>query len=74
MLNNSKLSDAEKRRKEYEGWKMSVPYTIGAALFVTFIDGVTGGYSFFDWSYWASVPIILFAVIPPYFSYKLVDK
>ena len=69
---NVKLTDAERRLKEYNGWKMSVPYTIGAALFVTFIDGVTGGNSFFDWSYWASIPILIFAVIAPYFSYRMV--
>jgi uncharacterized membrane protein YvbJ len=71
--NDAGLSEQEKRRKEYNGWKMSVPYTIGAAIFVTFIDGMTGG-GFFDWSYWASVPIILFAVIAPYFSYRMVKE
>ncbi len=70
----ARLSDAERRLKEYNGWKMSVPYTIGAAVFVTIVDGMTGGSSFFDWSYWASIPILIFAVIAPYFSYKLVDK
>lgn len=69
--NSSKeaISYEEAQLKEFRGWKKSVPFTVSAAIFITFIDLVTGGGAF-DWSYWASVPIILFAVIAPYFSYK----
>ena len=66
----STLNDKEKQLKEYQNWKKSLPYTVSAAIFLIFIDWVTGGTPF-DWSHWAVVPIILFAVIAPYFSYKL---
>ena len=66
---STKLSYEEKQWREFRDWKKSVPYTVSAAIFVTFIDYITGG-SAFDWSYWASVPIILFAVISPYLSFK----
>ena len=61
----------EKRRKEYNDWKRSVPFTISAIIFITFIDFITGG-SAFGWSYWATVPILLFAILAPYFSFKMV--
>lgn len=66
----SKLSYEEKQLKEFRDWKKSVPFTVSTAIFITFIDYITGGTAF-DWSYWASVPIILFSVIAPYFSFKI---
>ena len=65
-----KLTDEEKRVKDFRDWKRSVPYTISAAIFIIFIDLVTGGTAF-DWSYWAVVPILLFAVLSPYLSFKM---
>ncbi len=71
--NNTKMasdnSENEKFMSQYRNWKRSVPYTISAVIFITLIDLFTSGGTL-QWSYWASVPIILFAVISPYFSYK----
>ena len=70
----AKMSDEERQMKEYRDWKKSVPYTVSAAIFITFIDLVTGGGNAFEWSYWATVPLILFAVLAPAVSYKMIKS
>ena len=68
--NSNQMTEREKELKEYRNWKKSVPYTLGASIFLIFIDSVTGGGPF-DWSHWAVVPIIIFTIIAPYFSFKM---
>ena len=63
-------TEEEKRAREYQNWKKSAPYTAGAAIFLMFIDWMTGGTAW-DWSLWAVVPILIFAVIAPFISFKL---
>ena len=65
--------DKQKMKLDYRNWKMSVPYILSVCIFLVFIDLITGG-SAFDWSYWAVVPILLFAVLAPYLSFKMVDN
>lgn len=66
---NSELTDDEKWQKEYRDWKRSVPFTTAAAVFLYFIDLITS--PGIQWAHWPAVPIILFAVIAPYFSFKM---
>jgi len=66
---SDKKSSDEKNEKEYRNWKKSVPYTASACIFLLFIDLFTGGG--INWSYWAIIPIFLFAILAPYLSYKM---
>ena len=59
----------DNREDEFIKWKRSVPFTVSAAVFLLFIDLISG--NGIDWAYWAVIPILLFAVIAPYFSYKM---
>jgi len=59
----------EKNLEEYRNWKKSVPYTLSACIFLIFIDLTTG--SGLNWSYWAVLPIFLFAILAPFLSYKM---
>ena len=58
-----------KKALEYRNWKKSVPYTAAVCIFLLFLDIITG--SGINWSYWAVVPIFLFAILAPYVSYKI---
>lgn len=64
------LSPKNKAQKEYRNWLASLPYIFATMIFLIFLDLVTSGWRI-RWSYWAVVPLLLFAVIAPYFSYKL---
>ncbi|MCY3413343.1 MAG: zinc-ribbon domain-containing protein [Candidatus Heimdallarchaeota archaeon] len=61
--------DLAKIQKGYLGWKMSVPYTFSVILLLTIIDFIISGN--LEWSYWATIPIFLFAILAPYFSFKM---
>jgi uncharacterized membrane protein YvbJ len=64
-----KMTDKEKQEKSYQEWKRSVPYTAAVCVFLLIIDYMTG--SGIQWAWWPVIPIILFAIIAPYFSYKM---
>ncbi|MCY3414651.1 MAG: hypothetical protein INQ03_23580 [Candidatus Heimdallarchaeota archaeon] len=66
-------SISKNQKKEYTDWKKSVPYLVAVILFLTFIDLMSSGGSI-NWSYWATVPIFLFAIVAPYFSFKMMDS
>lgn len=65
----SEMTEDEKFEQDYKNWRRSVPYTVAAAVFLLFLDFITSPQ--LEWSYWAVVPILLFAVLAPYFSFKM---
>ena len=66
---SEKESFDEQNVREYRNWKKSVPYTVSVCVFLLFIDLSTGGG--INWSYWAVIPIFLFAILAPFLSYKI---
>lgn len=69
FLSEGEVSSTEDLDKSYREWVMSVPYILAACLFLILIDLMTG--SGINWSYWAVVPLFLFAIVAPYFSFKM---
>jgi hypothetical protein len=64
-----RMTDEEKQEKSYKEWKRSVPYTTAVCVFLLILDVMTGGG--IQWAWWPVIPIVLFAIIAPYFSYKM---
>lgn len=63
------ISSREQRLESYREWLRSVPFILAACIFLLAIDQLTS--PGITWAYWPVVPLILFALIAPYFSYKL---
>jgi len=66
---NKPMPTKDERDASYRDWVMSLPYLIAACLLLIFIDYITG-YGL-TWFYWGVVPILLFAIVAPFFSYRL---
>ncbi|MHA2091872.1 MAG: zinc-ribbon domain-containing protein [Candidatus Kariarchaeaceae archaeon] len=55
----------EQRKKQLQ----SIPPLVGVVVFLTIIDYMDN--QSIDWAYWPAIPIIIFAIIVPYFTLRI---